>query len=175
MLAGIHNNLRSQTQTRLDEGFLGFDTQNTRAFTQNQTTKIGVGLIPGFDDAIAHSYTTSLETGDFTRKATNTAGFNFNVPQPIILVVKKNSTVLKNLRNWLRTHTINGKIASKAMLLIDDEADNASINTNKIDEDPTTINGYIRDIINLFNRSAYVGYTATPFANIFIPLNISVH
>lgn len=171
VLAGIHNNLRSQTQTRLDEGFLGFDTQNTRAFTQNQTTKIGVGLIPGFDDAIAHSYTTSLETGDFTRKATNTAGFNFNVPQPIILVVKKNSTVLKNLRNWLRTHTINGKIVSKAMLLIDDEADNASINTNRIDEDPTTINGYIRDIINLFNRSAYVGYTATPFANIFIPLD----
>lgn len=173
VLAGIHNNLRSQTQTRLDEGFLGFDTQNTRAFTLNQTIKMGVGRIPGFDDAIAHSYTTSLDTGDFTKRAANTAGFNFYVPQPIVLVVKKNSSVLKNLRDWLKTHTTAGKISVKSMLLIDDEADNASVNTNKADKDPTRINGYIRDILGQFNRSAYVGYTATPFANIFIPLDES--
>ena len=48
ILAGIHNNLRSQTQTRIDEGFLGFDTQNTRAYNMNQTIRIGVGLIPRF-------------------------------------------------------------------------------------------------------------------------------
>ena len=168
VLAGIHNNLRSQTQTRLDEGFLGFDTQNTRAFTLNQTIKMGVGRIPGFDDAIAHSYTTSLDTGDFTKKAANTAGFNFHVPQPIVLVVKKNSSVLKNMRDWLKTYTTDNKISFKSVLMIDDEADNASINTNKADKDPTSINGYIRDILNLFNRAAYVGYTATPFANIFI-------
>ncbi len=173
ILAGIHNNLRSQTQARLDEGFLGFDTQNTRAFTLNQTIKMGVGRIPGFDDAIAHSYTTSLDTGDFTKRAANTAGFNFYVPQPIVLVVKKNSSVLKNLRDWLKTHTAAGKISVKSMLLIDDEADNASVNTNKVDKHPTRINGYIRDILGLFNRSAYVGYTATPFANIFIPLDDS--
>lgn len=173
VLAGIHNNLRSQTQTRLDEGFLGFDTQNTRAFTLNQTIKMGVGRIPGFDDAIAHSYTTSLDTGDFTKRAANTAGFNFYVPQPIVLVVKKNSSVLKNLRDWLKTHTTAGKISVKSMLLIDDEADNASVNTNNADKHPTRINGYIRDILGLFNRSAYVGYTATPFANIFIPLDDS--
>ncbi len=135
----------------------------------NQTTKMGVGLIPGFEDVIAHSYTTSLDTGDFTSRSINTAGFNFNVPQPIVLVVKKNSSVLKGLRNWLQTQTVNGKIAAKSMLMIDDEADSASINTNKADKNPTAINGYIRDIITLFNRSAYVGYTATPFANIFIP------
>ena len=46
-MAGIHNNLRSQTQNRIDEGFLGFDTQYERAYTMNKTTKIGVGLIPG--------------------------------------------------------------------------------------------------------------------------------
>ena len=171
VLAGIHNNLRSQTQSRLDEGFLGFDTQNTRGFMMNQTTKMGVGLIPGFNDVIAHSYTTSLDTGDFTRRSTNTAGFNFNVQQPIVLVVKKNSSVLKSLRNWLQTQTTDGRITTKSMLMIDDEADNASVNTNKADKDPTAINGYIRDIIALFNRAAYVGYTATPFANIFIPLD----
>ncbi|MDR1181903.1 MAG: Z1 domain-containing protein [Bacteroidales bacterium] len=171
VLAGIHNNLRSQTQNRIDEGFLGFDTQYERAYTMNKTTKIGVGLIPGFENAIANSYTTSLEKGDFTSRATNTAGFNFNVPQPILLVVKKNASVLKRLCNWLQTQATNDKITNKSLLIIDDEADNASINTNVKELDPTAINRNICKIISLFNRSAYVGYTATPFANIFIPQN----
>jgi len=171
VLAGIHNNLRSQTQNRIDEGFLGFDTQYERAYTMNKTTKIGVGLIPGFENAIANSYTTSLEKGDFTSRATNTAGFNFNAPQPILLVVKKNASVLKRLCTWLQTQATNDKITNKSLLIIDDEADNASINTNVKELDPTAINKNICKIISLFNRSAYIGYTATPFANIFIPQN----
>lgn len=171
ILAGIHNNLRSQTQTRIDEGFLGFDTQNTRAYDMNRTIRIGVGLIPGFDNAIANSYTTSTERGDFTKQAANTAGFNFNNPQPIILVIKKNVSVLKRLYSWLKSQSTHDIIANKSLLLIDDEADNASINTSRDGDDPTAINKNICKIIKLFNRSAYVGYTATPFANIFIPLN----
>lgn len=54
------------------------------------------------------------------------------------------------------------------MIMIDDEADNASINTNKKEEDPTKINNYIRKILKLFARNTYVGFTATPFANVFI-------
>lgn len=172
VLAGIHNNLRSQTQLRLDEGFLGFDTQFERANTK-ETTKIGVGLIPGFDDAIANSYTTNAEKGDFTSRSANTAGFNFNAPQPALLVVKKNASVLKRLNTWLNTHAENGKISNKSLLMIDDEADNASINTNASGDEPTTINKHICSILTKFNRSAYVGYTATPFANIFIPLDDS--
>lgn len=87
-------------------------------------------------------------------------------PQPIILVVKKNASVLKRLYKWLCAQTSGKKqISNKSLLLIDDEADNASINTKK-DKDtaPTAINDNIRKIIQLFNRSAYVGYTATPFA-----------
>lgn len=171
ILAGIHNNLRSQTQTRIDEGFLGFDTQNTRAYSMNKTIRIGVGLIPGFDKAIANSYTTSTERGDFTKQAANTAGFNFNNPQPIILVIKKNASVLERLFSWLQTQSSHGAITNKALLLVDDEADNASINTSRDGDDPTAINKNICKIIKLFNRSAYVGYTATPFANIFIPLD----
>ena len=68
---------------------------------------------------------------------------------------------------------INGerKIENKSLLIIDDEADNASINTKKQDEPPTAINKWIREITNLFYRYGYVGYTATPFANIFIPID----
>lgn len=173
VLAGIHNNLRSQTQIRIDEGFLGFDTGSDKNYQTRLTTKIGVGKIVGFDDAIAHSYTTSLEKGDFTSKAANATGLNFNAPQPIILVVKKNTTVLKRLYTWLKQKNNDSPITQKALLMIDDEADNASINTKRDpDANPTAINDGIRKIIGLFTRSAYVGYTATPFANIFIAANV---
>lgn len=166
VLAGIHNNLRSQTQSRLDEGFLGFDTQ---AFIQKKERIIGVGNISNTKNAIAHSYTSSADKGDFSQQVAANAGINFNNPQPILFVVKKNSSVLKNLNQWLGTQGVNGKIKNKSLLIVDDEADNASINTHTIDDEPTRINGQIRNILSLFSRSAYVGYTATPFANIFIP------
>src|SRR5690606_3561487 len=83
VMAGIHNNLRSQTQLRIDESFLGFDTQHTRAFNQ-QSIKIGVGK-PGFGKSkIAHSLTSSIEKGDFTQGAANALGLNFDTKEPII-------------------------------------------------------------------------------------------
>jgi len=54
------------------------------------------------------------------------------------------------------------------MLLVDDEADHASINTNIPEKHPTAINDKIRELLHLFERSSYLGYTATPFANVFI-------
>jgi hypothetical protein len=75
VLAGIHNNLRSQTQLRLDEGFLGFDTQHQRAYNENGVI-IGVGKINQI--GVAHSLTSSLDNGDFTVVAANTLGINFN-------------------------------------------------------------------------------------------------
>lgn len=168
VLAGIHNNLRSQTQNRLDEGFLGFDTLFSRKADAKQPNRIGVGNY-SYPDAIANSITTSAENGDFTRKSADTLGINFETPTPILLVVKKNVSVLKRIVAWLQSVSPEKLIDSKAVLMVDDEADNASINTNKKDEDPTKINHHIRQILKKFSRSAYVGYTATPFANIFIP------
>lgn len=172
VLAGIHNNLRSQTQLRLDEGFLGFDTQHQRAFDQNGI-KIGVGRIA--QNGIAHSLTSSLDNGDFTAGAASSLGINFNTNEPIVAVVKKNSKVLERLLRWLTAQSIelpDGRkiIDNKSILLIDDEADNASINTNPDEDKSTKINSLIRDILRLFHKSGYVGYTATPFANIFIPI-----
>jgi hypothetical protein len=169
VLAGIHNNLRSQTQLRIDEGFLGFDTQHERAFRENNTW-IGVGRFN--QNAIAHSLTTSLS--DFNTSAANSSGINFGISDPLILVVKKNGTILTRLLQWLSSKStiIDGRrvIRNKSLLLIDDEADNASINTNPDTDPATKINGLIRNIIRLFDKSGYVGYTATPFANIFIPI-----
>lgn len=171
VLAGIHNNLRSQTQLRVDEGFLGFDTQHQRAFDQNNLW-LGVGRIE--KESVAHSLTSSLDKGDFTAGAANALGINFNTNEPIIAVVKKNARVLERLLNWLNAQSqeIDGRrvIRNKSLLLIDDEADNASINTKPENDGNTKINGLIRDILRLFDKSGYVGYTATPFANIFIPI-----
>lgn len=169
VFAGIHNNLRSQTQLRIDEGFLGFDTQHERAFRENNTW-IGVGRFN--QNAIAHSLTTSIS--DFNTAAANSSGINFAMKDPLVLVVKKNATILNRLLQWLNSKAIevDGRrvIRSKSLLLIDDEADNASINTNRDNDPATRINHLIRNIIRLFDKSGYVGYTATPFANIFIPI-----
>ncbi len=174
VLAGIHNNLRSQTQLRLDEGFLGFDTQHQRAYNENGVV-MGVGHFN--QSAVAHSLTSSLNNGDFaTRAADAMGGFGFNTAEPIIAVVKKNHKILERLYAWLHAKAEElpdgtKKIRSKSLLLIDDEADNASINTSRDDDPATRINQHIKNILNLCDRSGYVGYTATPFANIFIPIN----
>lgn len=171
VLAGMHNNLRSQTQNRLDTDFLGFDTHFGRKFEEGHSTKIGVGLFPEYKDAIAHSITTSEEKGDFTRRGADSLGINFDTPTPILVVVKKNGSVLTRLNNWLQTYAAHGKIRNKAVLIIDDEADNASINTKEKGKPASAINNHILSCMEKFARVAYVGYTATPYANIFIPLD----
>ncbi|MDQ4121740.1 MAG: Z1 domain-containing protein [Acidobacteriota bacterium] len=169
VLAGTHNNLRSQTQLRLDEGFLGFDTQHERAFRENNLW-IGVGRIE--QNSVAHSLTSSIS--DFNTRAANAIGINFNTNEPIIAVVKKNAGILNRLIQWLSAQAVlvNGRrvIRNKSLLLIDDEADHASINTRPEDDGATRINSLIRDVLRLFDKSGYIGYTATPFANIFIPI-----
>ncbi len=184
VLAGLYNNLRSQTQLRIDTGYLGFDTQLSRAFDQ-QNLRMGVGLLPGAEFVTVHSLTSSADSGDFNRRVAEQVGVLPGGADPVILVVKKNKSVLRNLMMWARSvrgerDPQSGKIIVKdiPILVIDDEADNASINTNSLprdetgnildDYDVTAINGLIRQLLDSFERSAYVGYTATPFANIFI-------
>ncbi|MBW2662972.1 MAG: Z1 domain-containing protein [Deltaproteobacteria bacterium] len=77
---------------------------------------------------------------------------------------------MENLIAWLKEHNAisDTGIEHHPMLMIDDEADNASINTSKDPDESTRINGLIRKTLNLFHKCCYVGYTATPFANIFI-------
>lgn len=179
VLAGLNNDLRSQTQKRIDKGFLGRDTQKKESYDQT-SSKIGVGLIPGYIESPLIAVTSADAGGDFKKKVheavTITPGGD-----PIIAVVKKNVTPLSNLLNWFTGTNNSGKISNVPLLLIDDEADNASIDTKATkriggaevdpeedEKDPTKINGLIRQILNCFSQSAYVGYTATPFANIFI-------
>jgi hypothetical protein len=162
IIAGIHNNLRTQTQRRTDEGFIGKKSESPAELT-------GVGNLNSSRD---FPITLTTTQSDFTVKTANSmiAGLDA-IRTPLVFVVKKNASVLKRLHKWLKdlnAHQATGQIMEHPLLIIDDEADNASINTNEPELDPTKINGHIRSILKLFRKNCYVGYTATPFANIFI-------
>ncbi|MDT3444347.1 Z1 domain-containing protein [Pseudofrankia sp. BMG5.37] len=167
ILAGSWDNLRSQTQLRVDEGILGFDTQYQIRYDQDSSAKIGVGVIPGSRWLRVASLTTSAAKGDFKRTTANST----NIPigdYPVVLVIKKNRSILTNLKKWFEAADKIQTVRPYPFLVIDDEADNASINTRNSETEPSAVNKAIRELMALFERSAYVGYTATPFANIYI-------
>lgn len=165
IIAGVQNKLRDQTQRRVDEGFIGVDTAS--GVTGPGLRPVGVGL-SGLSRTPA-TFTSS--TRDFRKDAAEQLGIPLrNLTEPVVFVIKKNPHTLRNLIDWLRAHNaqLGRTTIDEPMLLIDDEADNASINIQQRLEKISTINGLLRELLELFERSSYVGYTATPFANIFI-------
>lgn len=180
VLAGLHNNLRSQTQMRLEEGFLGYET------TIDRDPGKPIGVAEFGEDLKTNSATTRANNGDFSKAIARHFHGISPEERPWLFVVKKQKTVLAALLHWMQTRVADAtdtedgrKLVTKLpLLVIDDEADNASVDTGEqlFSEDgtpdeehqPKTINSLIRQILHAFTRKAYVGYTATPFANIFI-------
>jgi hypothetical protein len=158
VIAGGLNNLRNQTQERINESFIGRDGASV----------IGVGNYSGTLRGKTPVSLTTAKT-DFKASDANRAkqGLDLDMgDRPIILVLKKNTRTLTNVIEWLKSH-YQEEVKEHAMLLIDDESDYASINTRE-DNDPTAINKKIRELLILFRKKAYVAYTATPYANIFV-------
>ena len=187
VLAGVHNSLRSQTQARINDEILGYDLDKVQQF-QGQAVRIGVRAM-FTDHRIVQTLTNSSEAGDFRKMIANTAGI---VPSSsgdaTILIVKKHVSILKNLIDW--STAIRGEeddtgrriVTGVPLLVIDDESDYASINTKRdvkdedgqvLEEcDPSTTNRRIRELLSAFRKSTYIGYSATPFANILIPHDV---
>lgn len=173
ILAGMHNILRLQTQKRFDSDFLGYDTNPKNIMPSQPMPVIGVGEFNAL--LSVDSVTNASLKGDFSQVIAEKANFS-PVSQPCVLVVKKNAKVLENLNNWIARRTAASRAAPA--LIIDDEADQASVDTKdqplledgafKEDYEPKRVNGEIRKLLMKFDRRVYVGYTATPFANIFI-------
>lgn len=174
IIAGISSLLRKQTQFRINCGFVGQTDLNKDEPTKIPENMSEEGTVTAYrgrkkdelERLRPYSMTTERMSGDFktdSRKALNQTNLN-NTTSPIVLVIKKNTNVLEQLLRWL-----DGKdLSEKSLLLIDDEADNASVNTKKEYDEVTAINKKIRSVLKNFKKSAYVGFTATPFANIFI-------
>jgi len=180
VLAGLHNNLRAQTQVRLDEGFLGYATMPN----PSPLNFVGAGANGRDANIKPNCATNRTQNGDFNTKVAQHLAITPE-QRPWLFVVKKNKTVLQRLLSWIRNHAADHTDASGRrlitqlpLLVIDDEADHASVDTGELvfdangapddNHQPTAINSLIRKILHSATRSAYVGYTATPFANIFI-------
>ncbi|HOW53717.1 MAG TPA: Z1 domain-containing protein [Syntrophorhabdaceae bacterium] len=165
VLSGIDNGLRRQTQIRLKRELSGY--------VDNRSGSV---RLPPLGHQW-HEFTREEIGGDFRPGYANHAALQGS--QPVLLVVKKNGPVLRRLLRWLdeAPEEVRRMIP---LLLIDDEADQASVDTRgtyQIEDEtlpddyeaPSVINSLIRDLLRRFQRSVYVAYTATPFANILIP------
>lgn len=167
LLTGVTESLRKQTQERMEEGIIGVTIETIKNGKRKTTNPKRVGV--GLDNLEIRATAMTSIDNDFKQNADKiiTSLSNFNL---IMFIVKKNTTILQRMYNWLKN--INADPSDNKihypMLLIDDEADNASINTKKDGNDPTKTNKLIRQLCNVFNKATYVGFTATPFANVFI-------
>lgn len=133
VLTGIHEGLRNQTQDRLEAQLCDLDRQGWKPFT-------------------------TIES-DF-RRPTMALESQIQDGSAGLIVAKKNAAVLRKIDRWVSDAANRGGMANVRALIIDDEADQASIDT-------ATINPLIRRIISRFPRVTFIGYTATPFANVF--------
>ena len=134
VLSGIHNGLRKQTQSRLQAQLQDPLPDKWHLLTD--------------------------ETRDFTAP-TSSPLVTLNGDRPALAIVKKNAAVLRRLVKWLESQPGQQALRKISVLIIDDEADQASVATG-------AINPLIRRLIQLAKRCTYIGYTATPFANVFI-------
>ena len=163
ILAGLLNSLRKQTQSRVEEGIIGLNSARKLEQVKKEQKLVGVGKI----DLRQFPVTLTTIDTDFNKRFADGIKTALNqYKDPIVFVIKKNVGIIKNLTEWLTDN--NFSLEQFPLLLIDDEADHASINTKKNDLDPTKTNLGIRKLLDLFPKNVYLGYTATPFANIFI-------
>ncbi|MBD3756395.1 MAG: endonuclease, partial [Gammaproteobacteria bacterium] len=141
VLGGVTNKLRKQTQDRFEQ-----DVLRHRSLWQ--------------------LYTTNAADGDFVQPANG----GFVMPaegHAQLIVMKKEGSRLKQLRKTIsRTPAV--VMRELKVLLIDDECDQASVNSARGEFDMTRINAEIRHVLAALPAVTYVGYTATPFANVFI-------
>lgn len=166
VLAGRTNTLRRQTQKRLETDFVGLqkDDANQKKGEILPTINVGVGLYGKVEANNVEAFTSN--TRDFSKAVADSHSIIINDQMmPKLFVIKKVKSVLDNLAKWLAGP--DQRTIDVPMLLIDDEADDASVNT-KGEDSPTAINECIRRILKLFPYSTYLAITATPFANILI-------
>lgn len=162
VLSGIMEDLRVQTQKRIEKEVEGKYINGTF---------IGVGDVSSFGPLGRHKDVNQivLPTSIHTDFKQNMKEADFSLNNKNILVCKKNTSVLKNLILWLDNYLNENKDKIEIpFLIVDDEADNASLNNLgfKGRQYASTINGHIRSLLALFKKKTYLGYTATPFGNV---------
>lgn len=153
VLGGLYNNLRSQTERRLRKE-----------------------IVAPHGDSGTVCLTDATEKGDFKAPRGIQPANLLSSRAPVFCVIKKNKSPMTSFLNWFKGDDKNAGVDPELLkkspvLIIDDEADQASVNSNDPEQDRTAINELLVQMLNYFSQSTvtnYIGYTATPFANIFI-------
>lgn len=201
VLGGTLNLLRGQTQRRLDMELIGQENILRGADPADPDALVGIdyqedadwpekfvshggrpSALGAFDierlttrDDDYKSLLNGIRALEFEKQSRTEplyAPANLHHAAARIMVVKKNKSVLDKLIKDLKK--IGPILSEIPALIIDDESDQASVNTTdpKKWEDGkvarTAINGQISQLLGLLPRAQYVGYTATPFANVFV-------
>ncbi|MFF6951863.1 Z1 domain-containing protein [Streptomyces iakyrus] len=201
VLGGTLNLLRAQTQRRLDMELIGQENILRGADVSDLDSLVGVDYVgddEDWGDFVKHGARPSAlgafdierlttRDKDYKSLAQGIRALQFEKREPTrplhdpanlhhaaarVLVVKKNKSVLTKLVKDLKQ--IHGLLGELPALIIDDESDQASVNTldpkkwEQNSTERTAINGLLSQLLRLLPRAQYVGYTATPFANVFI-------
>src|SRR5207244_2904076 len=141
VLSGLSNALRNQTQKRLEQDLVALQPEDWITITE--------------------------ATRDFRQTINVNAFLSERQASKVLGVVKKNAGRLRRLRDWLRGAR-DEVLRACPILVVDDEADQASPNSHPDPVQRTAINRLIVELLLSLPKAAYVGYTATPFANLFI-------
>ena len=166
VMSGIMEDLRIQTQARIRNDLLG-NVVKGKPTGANLVAKFNPNPGPGEYDVHPLNVLTSSKN-DFNAKRVDVE--ETLASSKTLIVCKKNHAILKQVLLYLKMQM--GDVNdSLSLLIIDDEADNASLNNNYHNEVSlaSLINKRVRAILGVFSKSAYVGYTASPFANIIQP------
>lgn len=147
VLSGISDQLRNQTQIRLESDVVDLAHDRWMKWT---------------------AVNTDHANGEFSERAVG--GFSFDHRNQIA-VIKKNAAVLRRFLAKLN-NTNEATLRGTPFLIIDDECDQASVNSSRYATAVTKINELIRQILAKLPKAAYVGYTATPFANVLIDTTV---
>jgi hypothetical protein len=139
VLSGMTDLLRDQTQGRLDVDALQHNPERWITLTH-------VG-----EDFATHGNVNSFLTGKAAHRT--------------ICVVKKNAPRLRRLLNWLEGARPE-VLRNCPILIVDDEADQATVNAHQDPARRTEINRLVVRMLDILPKAAYVGYTATPYANL---------
>lgn len=189
VLAGSLNLLRNQTQRRLDRELVGrplledeydndadFETFLTHSDRPSVLGAFDWVRLTGREREYAALRGGAIESLRFSKI---NPSLPFNHPDNLhaapakLLIVKKQANVLDKLRKDLSRIDDDGTLAFVPALIIDDESDQASVNTRRPSDDDeavdrTRINAAIVALLSELPRAQYIGYTATPFANVFV-------
>jgi len=168
VIGGHLKELREQTQERVDEGIMGRDSSKFGKGSQIKVDSQPFGVANSKNGLTGRPHHGTTFHTDFTAAQASALGLNYSSNEPVVFVVKKNYKIINNLRDWIENWQ-DKSVRDRPMMLIDDEADYASINTKKSGEIAAATNKAIKQLLKTFSRKTYIAYTATPFANVFIP------